>query len=204
MLFLTDFADEAVVLPLMLAVSVMLVLLGWYRGSAAWALAAGMTLGAMLLFKLVAIACGPVHLRTPSGHTAVAALITGSLAAILVPRRHCLAAAVAGITGAAVMGFSRLELEMHTTPEVMLGAAVGIGGAVGFALLSGARPPRLQFRWIALTVVLVLSVFHGSRVGAEPRIWRVAYWLAHDLHVCRGGEPWPLFHDQLSWRAIRL
>ena len=81
--FLTNFADEAVVLPLAVGVTIALYALGWRRGALAWAVAVGGTLALMLALKLVEFACGPSLLRAPSGHTAAAAVVCGGLAVML-------------------------------------------------------------------------------------------------------------------------
>src|SRR5579884_655434 len=94
---LTDFADQAVVLPLVVAVAATLLISGWKRGALAWLITAGATLGLMLILKLACIACGPPQLRTPSGHTAAAAIVAGSLAALLWPPGRSHAAAMAGL-----------------------------------------------------------------------------------------------------------
>ena len=39
MTFLTDFADQAVLLPVAAGVAIMLLLLGWRRGALAWTVA---------------------------------------------------------------------------------------------------------------------------------------------------------------------
>ena len=41
MTFLTDFADQAVVLPLVLVLALVLAAQGWRRGAAAWLVAVG-------------------------------------------------------------------------------------------------------------------------------------------------------------------
>ena len=74
--FLTDFADQAVVLPLVLAVALVLALQGWRRGAAAWLVAIGATFAVILVLKLVFLGCtplfGPADMRSPSGHVAAA------------------------------------------------------------------------------------------------------------------------------------
>ena len=60
MIFLTDFFDQAVVLPVVAAVAAVLALLGWWRGAIGWLLAVGVTFGAVLILKLGFLACGPV------------------------------------------------------------------------------------------------------------------------------------------------
>lgn len=121
--FLTDFADQAVVLPLVLAVGITLLIGGWRRGAAAWLVVAVATLGAMLMLKLLGIACGPVHLRTPSGHTAAAAMVAGSLAALLLPRYRCAGAGLGALAAAVLIGALRIIAGVHTLPEVLMGEA---------------------------------------------------------------------------------
>jgi hypothetical protein len=70
MRFVTDFADQAVVLPVVAAIGIVLLAQGWRRGAAAWVGATAGTFGIMLLLKLVFIACPMSDLRTPSGHVA--------------------------------------------------------------------------------------------------------------------------------------
>ena len=197
MRFLTDFADEAVILPLIFAIGATLWLLGWRRGAIAWTGVTCATLGAMLVLKLTMIACGPAHLprlRTPSGHTAAAAALAGSLAALLFRRDRCLAAIIGAAVGAAVIGTSRYMLGVHSLAEVLVASLVGIAGAVSLAWLSGPAPPRLRLAWVAVPVVVVLVSFHGDRLRAEPRIWHAAYRISYDLRVCRGTGSWRQFY----------
>src|SRR5476649_744774 len=91
MTFLTDFADQAVTLPIVASVALVLAVLGWWRGALAWLAVVGVTFGVILVLKLGLMACEPVFgawsLRSPSGHTAAAAVVAGGLAALLTERR---------------------------------------------------------------------------------------------------------------------
>ena len=143
MTFITDFADQAVILPLVLAIGIALLAQGWRRGAAAWLLAVVATFATMLALKLVFLACsasfGINDIRTPSGHVAAATVVAGGLAALLLrPRRAALP--LAGLA-AIVIGISRLVLGLHSLPEVALGALVGLMGAWALLLLAGPPPP---------------------------------------------------------------
>jgi membrane-associated phospholipid phosphatase len=188
--FLTDFADEAVVLPLALAVGVALLVLGWRRGAMAWLVAVGGTLALVLVLKLAGWACGPPLLRTPSGHAAAAAVVCGGLALIMIRRDRPRRALLIAVLAAAVVGTSRLLLGAHSLPEVLLGGAIGIAGASLLARLAGPPPQGLRARWVAAVAVAVLVVFHGTRLPAEPRIGDLAFRLAHQFRVCRGAPEW--------------
>ena len=188
--FLTDFADEAVVLPLALAVGVALLVLGWRRGAMAWLVAVGGTLALVLVLKLAGWACGPPLLRTPSGHAAAAAVVCGGLALIVVRRDRPHRALLIAVLAAAVVGSSRLLLGAHSLPEVLLGGAIGIAGASLLARLAGPPPQGLRARWVAAVAVAVLVVFHGTRLPAEPLIGGLAFRLAQQFRVCRGAPEW--------------
>jgi membrane-associated phospholipid phosphatase len=190
MRFITDFADQAVVLPIVVAIGVALLVQGWRRGAAAWVCAATGTFGLMLLLKLVFIACpvslGVGGLRTPSGHVAAATVVAGGLAALLLrrPRPALLAAVVAAV----VIGVSRLALGAHSTPEVMVGAGVGLIGALTLIGLAGAPPETLDARRVAMIAAVVALVFHGLHLPAEAHIRSTALRLSHLLGVCQSDE----------------
>jgi len=179
---LTDFADEAVVLPLIAVVALMLGLLGWRRGALAWLGAVGLSFTSVLALKLVFATCGPAlglpALRSPSGHTAAAAVIAGGIAVVLGQGRQQIAA-IAGLA-ALLIGATRVALGLHTPAEVALGGALGILGVLGFAALAG-NPPALRLRWLFAAIVAVALLLHGQHLDAETRIRAAAFGLA----VCR-------------------
>lgn len=190
MRFITDFADQALILPLVLAIAVSLLSQGWRRGALAWLLAVFMTFAAMVGLKLVFLACaaslGIGDLRTPSGHVAAATVVAGGLAA-LVPRRRAIVLAFAAGAAIVIAG-SRLALGMHSLPEVVLGAVVGLGGAWALLVLAGSPPPGLNVRRIAVVAAAVAVVFHGLHLPAEAHIRSTAWRFAHILAVCQSDE----------------
>jgi membrane-associated phospholipid phosphatase len=183
MIFLTDFADQAVILPLALAVGAALALAGWRRGAFAWLLAVPATLGVVLLAKMTVVACGhliPVHgLRSPSGHTASAAVAYGGLLALLVPRGTGPAptgirALLLGAIFALLFGFTRLALEVHTRADVVVGALIGVAGALCLAQLAGDRPARMRAGIPVGAALIVVLLFHGAHLRAEDQIDHVS------------------------------
>jgi membrane-associated phospholipid phosphatase len=178
MRILTDFADEAVILPLIAMVALMLGVLGWRRGALAWVVAVGCSFASVLVLKVVLTTCGPVFdmapLRSPSGHTAAAAVIAGGIAVAL-GRGRWSVAVVAGLA-ALLIGATRVALGLHSIPEVVVGGALGVLGALGFGWLGG-RPPVLQLRWLFAVVVAVALLLHGQHLNAETRIRTAAYAL---------------------------
>jgi len=185
-LFITNFADQAVILPLLLAVTVALVAQGWRRGAVVWLGVVGATFAVVLLLKLVCLACAPVdglaELHSPSGHVAAAAVVAGGLAALLTRRR--LSILTVGALAAVVIGVSRLVLNMHSLPEVAIGAVVGLAGATVLVSMAGP-PPTLKRGKLFALVVIVVAVFHGLHLPAEAAIRHAAFRAAHVLEVCQ-------------------
>jgi membrane-associated phospholipid phosphatase len=182
--FLTDFADQAVALPLVLAVLLGLLGLRWWRGAGAWALAACFTFGTILLLKIVFAACATqlaaTGIHSPSGHTASACLVYGGLFVLLARRpSHMLTALFIAAAFAIVFGYSRLALEVHTPGDVAAGGLIGLLGVAVLVVAAGRRPEPL-LRWpIGVSVVGVLVVFHGFRLPAEGAIrhFALADWI---------------------------
>lgn len=193
MQFLTDFADQAVLLPVALTVAVGLWLQGWRRGAAAWAIAVVGTVGVMGGLKLAFFACGWMipwaGLTSPSGHTAIAALVFGGFSMVLPSGRAGVgAAALAGLLAATLFGLTRLALGVHTVPDVLVGGAVGLVGAIAMRQIAGKRPQGLGWRRLLAAVGLVALAFHGQRLAAETRLhwWALKLW---PLTACVATSP---------------
>jgi membrane-associated phospholipid phosphatase len=175
--FITDFADQAVILALAAAATLGLALAGWRRGALAWALVVGATLGLILGAKLLTYACGghlpPAwHLRSPSGHTGSAGVVAGGLVGLLTAARHRVALGLAAALAASLLiGATRLALGVHTGADVLAGAASALLGTASLLRLAGPRPARLR-HLPAILALLLLTAFvqHGARLDAEARI----------------------------------
>jgi membrane-associated phospholipid phosphatase len=186
--YLTDFADQAVILPLVLAVAIALAVLGWRRGALIWLLVVAGTFSATVAFKLMFLACspvfGPLDVHSPSGHVAAATVVSGGLAAMFTRRRVSILPAA--VLAAIVIGVSRVVLGMHTLPEVIVGAMIGLVGAAALLRLAGPPPPRLRVAPLIAVVVVVATVFHGLHLPAEAAIRRTAFSAAQFIPACRG------------------
>jgi len=187
MMFLTDFADQAVVLPVAFAVGVVLAAMGWRRGALVWVGVVGATLGAVLVLKFGFMACGPVFtpwgMHSPSGHTAAASVLAGGFVTLLVGSPP--AALAISVLAAAMFGFSRVELGYHSLPEVFMGAAIGIAGAVVLSRLAD-RPPAMRRPLRVLGVAIVVALLlHGGHLQAEQVIWRFAQGRLDFVPACR-------------------
>jgi membrane-associated phospholipid phosphatase len=186
MTFVTDFADQAVALPIVMAVALILAVRGWWRGAVAWLGAIGATLGVILLLKVAFLGCEPVfapwRLSSPSGHTATAAVVAGGLMALVTGRQ--LGVLLAASLAAVVIGTSRLELGFHSAAEVGIGAVVGVIGASVLCWLAGPPPARRPVSLLAVAAVVAL-LLHGVRLPAEDAIRRASPGLLDFVPACR-------------------
>jgi membrane-associated phospholipid phosphatase len=196
---ITDLADQAVVLPLAAATLVLFACARWWRGTVAWAGAVGGTFLLILLLKLRYFACNEMIpeelIRNPSGHTAAAAVVYGSLAITmarslfgvrrgLIPGTIAIASLIAF-----VIGMSRLQLDKHSIAEVFVGGGIGVTGAVSFVRLGGPPVASLGRVRLLLVALLVVTVLHGVRVSFEAGVARASGDVAKvlttiDLRVC--------------------
>ena len=174
--FLTDFADQAVILPLIACVAAILWLSGWRRGSLVWFSGTVATLGVMVILKLTFRACGEEMfngtIASPSGHTAVAGAVYGSILAFMSSRLggRDTSRLVVILVVVAVVGISRVLLKAHNVPEVCLGGAIGFIAAQAMLLVAGA-PPNDRLLTLSYWPLLALPLLlHGIHLQAERGI----------------------------------
>lgn len=184
--FVTDFADQAVALPLVLTICVVVLAQGWRRGAAAWVTTIAATFALILALKLTFTACwqtfGTQDFRTPSGHVAAATAIAGGLGVLLFRRR--ILAVFLAIAVAALVSMTRVRLGYHSLNEVIVGAVVGLLGVSAMIAWAGRRP-HLYSKPILATVVVVMVVFHGLHFPAEAHIRATAIRIAAIFGVCQ-------------------
>ncbi|TCZ60925.1 phosphatase PAP2 family protein [Roseicella aquatilis] len=183
MIFLTDFADLGLVLPLAGMVALALVALGRGRDALAWSAAVAGTLGATLLLKLAVFVWTGHHggpgLASPSGHAAAGAVVYAGLLVLLgarlAPRLPL--ALLAGAGFGLLFGGTRIALEVHSLEDVLAGTAVGAAGTLCLAWLAGpARPaaPARSRAVLAVVALIGMLAFHGHRLPAEQEIRAIA------------------------------
>ncbi len=184
--FVTDFADQAVILPEAAVVLLILLAQRRWRVAGAWMLAVPGVLGTLLVLKIICYACGwllpafdldQLALRSPSGHVASAAVVSSGVVALQAGRLRVgavSAALAAALAVAAVIGATRVLLGAHSMFEVAVAAVVGGAGAVAFALLSGRHLQEKSGLPVAAAAAIVLVIFHGSHLPAEAVIQSAA------------------------------
>jgi membrane-associated phospholipid phosphatase len=196
--FVTEFGDQSVIVPFAAAVAIVLAASGARREALIWCGAILVSLFGIFVAKVFFLPCGhliPVlGVRSPSGHTAAAAVVCGGLMAVLANRRHW--TLPIAFLAAAVIGVSRLLLGAHVPLEVLVGAVAGIGGALVIAACAGPQPPYRRTRTAVLAIATLL-LLHGLRLPAEAHIRGFAYMVAQLLAVCEIDD-----NDAL-WRGPR-
>lgn len=189
--FVTDFADQAVILPAAALIAVLLASGGWRRGALAWSIAIVGTFSLMLVLKLGFGACGYLigngDIESPSGHTAAAGVFYGGIFAYLTEWLfgRTLFSLLAILVVVVLVGVSRVVLGAHTVAEALVGALVGSIAAL--MMVRGAGPPPEKGRRLAallLPACLLIFLLHGIRLPAEAAIRQYATE-AWPLSACR-------------------
>lgn len=171
--------------PLGIAVAMTLFALHQRRAATAWTLAIGCVWAAMLALKLAgytidalmpASPLNVVDLVTPSGHVASASAIYGGVIGLVLRRPGTLKVRMLTASAAVAVGIglTRIALGEHSPSEVLIGAAVGLGGAVGLASMAGASVDRRAALALTAVTILVMAVQHGEHLSWEQGIHRFA------------------------------
>lgn len=165
MQFISDFADQAVVLPLAMVVALALGVVGWWRGLVAWTLSAGTTMALVVVMKVAGLALTDDFGQSSiSGHVAAGSMVYAGLTVMLTGSAR-LGVMVYAVVAAAI-GATRIELLAHDWLEVVCGALLG---GVGLALLiAGAgRRPHLPNWPVAAAAACTVLALHGMHMPAE-------------------------------------
>lgn len=188
--WITNFGDTGVVLPL----SALLVIALWWleSGRSAWIFfrALLICLIGMALLKILFISCGHSlgsTIESPSGHTSLSAFFYGSIATLCWARRPGpigLAAAIAALALTIAVGISRLMLNAHNLPEVILGGMVGALTLAGFTIPYLKIPHTdLRLRRVAILLLPIFLLTYGSILPAEQFLRDLIPRL--NLQLCR-------------------
>jgi hypothetical protein len=143
-----------------------------------WAVALG---GCLLLTILSKLACylldgnsaGPLRIRSPSGHVAMATAFYGCSAIMLAVGRSLAARMLLYVGTAALLGAlaaSRIMLGLHTVPEIAIALAIGGFCVSLFAVdLTCSHPVTLNAGQV-IALLLLIDVTHHSHVDGEGLI----------------------------------
>lgn len=183
---ITNFGDANLIAPPVCGAIAALWALGERRNARALALAFALCLAATVLSKILFMFVyrgGP--LRSPSGHTAMAAFVYGSLA-VLAWKRESLGAlryVIAALCGAIVLAVavSRFKIGGHSRTETAFGLMYGVA-AVAFLARRFAWRPLAQSRvalpaLAGLVATLAAWLVLSSGYFDEDSISEFTQWL---------------------------
>jgi membrane-associated phospholipid phosphatase len=190
MLFLTEFGDLAVLLPLAATILLWLLLSGARQAALWWLAALVLCIGGIGLLKIYLAACTTSgDLRSPSGHAGFSALVYGALAASFAIRAEArwrrLLTVGAGLLVIAAIAVSRLVLGAHTPIEDVIGLLIGGASLALFIAGSGLRLGCLNLRPLVLAAALIVTLLHGEQLHAEAVLHAMGVYLAKTGVVCR-------------------
>jgi membrane-associated phospholipid phosphatase len=175
---LTGFGDAALLFPLAAAILLWLVLSGATRAAAWWTFSVVVCAGVTAILKVFFWGCPPISdLHSPSGHTSLSTLVYGATALITAveggawrPR----IAIAAGLGLVLAIGVSRLLLDAHSIPEVILGWLIGGASLVLFGWrYQRLRPSNARLAPLLVGMAVLASALHGSELRAEELLHRI-------------------------------
>lgn len=187
-LFITNFGDLAVLLPLVAIFGLWLVALRRPVALLWWLLAFALCVGGTVVLKMYFYVCPLTEdLHSPSGHTSLSTLVYGAptVVAVLGTRgwRRWLAAA----SGALVIGgiaTTRIVIDAHTVIEVVFGFAIGSISLALFAYGYRRHPPADRRLWPLFAAFAVAMLLLN---GDQLRLEELIHWLAVYLNIGRIG-----------------
>ncbi|MDD5585889.1 MAG: phosphatase PAP2 family protein [Alphaproteobacteria bacterium] len=194
----TDFGESSLLFAIATAIAIYLVWRGRWRAGLVFMLAFLLVAAGIGLLKMIFIGCAvrwlPVAVHSPSGHTAMAAVVLGTIAAMTANgkrgwRRY--GPLILALVLVAAIAATRVILEVHSVAEVAIGFFVG-GGVAGGAAYCLRREKGAQLEGPALAIALVLAggLFYGTHVPVEKFIRNWAASLQTNSSFCRffGGD----------------
>lgn len=171
---LSNFADQAVIMPLAVAIGIFLLVIRWNRGAFAWAIGIGGTLLTVVIAKLFFYIVGNhlpfgINLHSPSAHSAAGAVVYGGLVTLLLRRGRAgiKTALVSSGIFALIFSITRLTLGVHTRSEVVLGSFFGMLGTATFVYIAGRKARKFNPIYLLIIASLIIFSEHGKMFYGE-------------------------------------
>lgn len=186
---LTDFGDLAVLLPLAAVVTLWLLAVRQPLAVVGWLVAIALCAGGTAVLKIYFFICPPlIDLHSPSGHTSLGTLVYGALtlavaAAFTGWRRWAIVGA--GAVFIAGIGISRVLVQAHSIPEVVLGSILGLAALALFARQYWQHhPARPWLRPLVVTCAILMVLLNGQELRAEDILHAIGIYLNNAGMVC--------------------
>jgi membrane-associated phospholipid phosphatase len=186
---LTDFGDLALLLPLAVIVTVWLVAIHQLRALVWWLAALALCMGVTAILKIYFFVCPPLaDLHSPSGHTSFGTLVYGALTlavATAVSDWKRVAVLLAGAAFIMAIGISRIAIQVHSIPEVLVGWLIGMAALAVFAARFWPdRPAAPRVQGLVIASVAFMVMLHGKALQAEGILHAVGLYLSHAGMAC--------------------
>ena len=190
----TNLGDAALIVPASLALVAYLWATGSTRAAMAWggALLSCMALAFLLKvgFRTCHAEIGELAIVSPSGHTALATTLYGSVALLL--GRGCraltgIAISLSAVALSGAVGISRVMLHAHTALEVSAGLLIGATSIAAFrAGIVGEREFQLPAAPAFAVFAALALAAHGVHLNIEALIAEISQRVRDTAGVCLG------------------
>ena len=190
--FITNFGDSAVTLPLALLTCSFLAVARKTRLAFGWGLVILGCAGAISVLKLVLAICDHRYaisgFHSPSGHTAMSTAVYGSMSLLIAwvsPPAARVLVYLAGLALIAGIAASRLALCLHTPAEVTVGLVIGASAVIGFRMmLAWERDMALPIHWLIGAAAILVIFLHGERWPAEQALGELNWFIQFLIPIC--------------------
>jgi membrane-associated phospholipid phosphatase len=179
---ITDCGDLAILLPVVCVLTFWAALIRKRTVFAWWLIALALCIGGTSILKIYFFACPPLSdLHSPSGHTSLSTLVYGTLT-LAVARtmqgwRRWLSA-IAGALFIVCIAVSRVIVQAHSIPEVLLGSALGL---LALSLFVAAylrdTPTQTYLAPLVAASAMLVVLLNGHELRAEELLHHIAIYL---------------------------
>jgi membrane-associated phospholipid phosphatase len=181
---LTNFGDLAVLLPLAGLITLWLLAIRQKSGFLWWLLALAFCVGGTAELKIYFYVCPPFSdIHSPSGHSSLSVLVYGTLTlavAVEVTGWGRKIAAIAGALFILSIAVSRLLVQAHSVPEIVIGLLIGTSALWLFATKYLSRPPvEPHVRPLIAMAVTFMMLLNGHELRAESFLRKIGTYLSH-------------------------
>jgi membrane-associated phospholipid phosphatase len=179
---ITDCGDLAILLPVACILTLWAALTRTQAVFTWWLVALAVCAGGTGILKIYFFACPPLSdLHSPSGHTSLSTLVYGTLtlavASSVQDWRRWLAA-IAGSVFIVAIAVSRIIVQAHSIPEVLLGSIIGL---IALSLFVAAylrnRPTKPYLAPLVTVSVMLVVLLNGHELRAEEFLHHIATYL---------------------------
>jgi membrane-associated phospholipid phosphatase len=150
------------------------------------------TAASIAALKIIFLGCSvysPPWMLSPSGHTALAAAVWGTLAVIIACALEGWCRAIPLMMAAAIsaaVAYSRVYLEFHTIKEICLGLALGtLVAASAYAILQRAPPPPIKLKHLMIVLIIAGAASYSVHIPVEEGLRQLMEILKLDSSFCK-------------------